>query len=72
MMLVISRRFFKNRVADTLDLLAQDGITGCAVEVEARCWYLLSEAGHPAPHLPGLAAPTSCPGSTRGTTTTAR
>jgi predicted metal-dependent hydrolase len=28
MMLVVSRTFFPNRIADTLDLLAQDGLTG--------------------------------------------
>jgi predicted metal-dependent hydrolase len=44
MMLVVTSRFFRNRVIDSLDLLAQDGLTG--TKWKARlAWYLLGNPG---------------------------
>jgi predicted metal-dependent hydrolase len=44
MMVVVTRRFIKNRVSDMIDLLAQDGMTGW--RVKAQIWaYLLWKPG---------------------------
>ncbi|MFM2300496.1 MAG: hypothetical protein RLZZ84_232 [Pseudomonadota bacterium] len=44
MMLVITQNFIKNRWNDTLDLLAQDGITGPRVKLQLA-WYLFGTPG---------------------------
>ncbi len=44
MMLVITKNFVAHRVADTLDLLAQDGIKGWRVKARLA-WYLLGTPG---------------------------
>lgn len=44
MMLIVTRNFIANRWKDTLDLLAQDGITGPRVKLRLA-WYLLGTPG---------------------------
>ncbi len=44
MMLVITKNFIANRWNDTLDLLAQDGITGTRVKLKLA-WYLFGTPG---------------------------
>ncbi|MFT4026955.1 MAG: metal-dependent hydrolase [Novosphingobium sp.] len=44
MMLVITRNFIPHRIRDTLDLLAQDGITGFAARRRV-IWYLFGRPG---------------------------
>lgn len=44
MMVLVTSRFFKNRVADTLDLLAQDGLTGAKWKFKLAA-YLLWKPG---------------------------
>ena len=44
MMLVVTRNFVAHRIADTLDLLAQDGIAGWRARVEV-CVYLFGRRG---------------------------
>ena len=45
MMVLVSYRFWTKRVAGTLDLLAQDGITGGRAK-RALAWYLLGRPGY--------------------------
>ncbi len=40
MMLIVTRNFIRNRWTDTLDLLAQDGITGAAVKWQLAAYLL--------------------------------
>ncbi len=44
MMLIVSNNFVANRWRDTLDLLAQDGITGTKVKLKLA-WYLIGSPG---------------------------
>ena len=44
MMLIVSGRFLTHRWSDTLDLLAQDGITGPKVKLQLA-WYLIGSPG---------------------------
>ena len=44
MMLVITRLFLTNRIVDTLDLLAQDGLTGTRVKLRVL-WWLFGRPG---------------------------
>ncbi|MEP7222738.1 MAG: metal-dependent hydrolase [Novosphingobium sp.] len=44
MMLVVSKNFISHRVIDTLDLLAQDGLTGWKIKAQVA-WYLLGNPG---------------------------
>ncbi len=44
LMLLVTRRFVKNRSGDALDLLAQDGITGLAARAKLA-WYLIGRPG---------------------------
>lgn len=44
MMLIVSKNFVANRWKDTLDLLAQDGITGPKVKLKLA-WYLIGSPG---------------------------
>ncbi|WP_374527735.1 metal-dependent hydrolase [Novosphingobium sp.] len=44
MMLVITKNFIKNRWNDTLDLLAQDGLTGTRIKLKLA-WYLIGTPG---------------------------
>ena len=44
MMLLVSGRFLKHRWSDTLNLLAQDGITGPKVKLQLL-WYLIGSPG---------------------------
>ena len=43
-MLVITRRFIRNRFQDASDLLAQDGITGWRAKARL-VWYLVGRPG---------------------------
>ena len=51
MMLLVSYRFWTKRIAGTLDLLAQDGITGGKAK-RALAWYLLARPGYVTRLLP--------------------
>ena len=44
MMLLITRMFVRNRIADTLDLLRQDGITGAGAQLRVL-WWLFGSPG---------------------------
>ncbi|MEO5597401.1 MAG: metal-dependent hydrolase [Novosphingobium sp.] len=44
MMLVVTKTFITHRVIDTLDLLAQDGLTGWKIKARLA-WYLLGKPG---------------------------
>ncbi len=44
MMLIVSKNFIANRWNDTLDLLAQDGLTGPKVKLQLA-WYLIGSPG---------------------------
>jgi predicted metal-dependent hydrolase len=68
LMLVITRRFIRNRFIDASDLLAQDGIAGWRAK-RGLVWYLVGKPGILRRVFP-RGAPISCPASIRGTTTT--
>ena len=42
MMVLVTKNFFKNRIADTLDLLAQDGLTGARWKWRLAAYLLVS------------------------------